>query len=89
MDMMTLARTAQFFPRTDHRARRQRPHLTTSEFLQLGLFRVAYLTAIQDDDGMSGVVIHGADGMAITVVDTVDRAEELANDLGLVLVAVH
>ena len=89
MDMMTLARTAEFLPGADHLARRRHRHLTISEFLQLGLFRVAYLTAVRDDDSTSTVVVNGADGMAIAAVDTVDCARELANELGLVLVAVH
>ncbi|HUB43411.1 MAG TPA: hypothetical protein VMB73_00370 [Acetobacteraceae bacterium] len=89
MDMMTLARTTEFLPGTDHPVRRRRAELTTSEFLQLGLFRVAYLTDVQDDDGTSNIVIHGADGMAIMTVETVERAAEFANELGLGLVAVH
>jgi hypothetical protein len=89
MDMMTLARTAEFFPGSDHPGRPHRPRLTNSEFLQLGLFRVAYLTAVEDEDGISGVVLHGADGMAITSVDAAEGAAELATELGLVLVAVH
>lgn len=88
MDMLTLGRTTEFLPGGDHPERRG-PHLTISEFLQLGLFRVAYITTVQDDDGASGVVLHGADGMAVTAVDTAETAEELANGLGLVLVAVH
>jgi len=89
MDMLTLARTAEFLPGTDRPGRRHRPDLTIAEFLQLGLFRVAYLTAAQDEDGMAGVVIHGADGMTVTAVDSEEHAEELAEQLGLVLVAVH
>ena len=89
MDMMTLARTAEFLPNADHPARRHRPCLSTSEFLQLGLFRVAYLTRVTDEDGTDNVVLHGADGMAVAAVETVELAEELADQLGLALIAAH
>ena len=65
------------------------PRFTTSEFLQLGLFRVAYLTRVTGHDGLTDVVIHGADGMAVAVVDTGDMAADLTEQLGLMLVSVH
>lgn len=75
---------------TDSRpAAPQRPRFTTSEFLQLGLFRVAYLTRVPGHDGKTEIVIHGADGMAVAVVETGDLAAELAEQLGLMLVPVH
>jgi hypothetical protein len=75
---------------TDSRpAAPRRPHFSTSEFLQLGLFRVAYLTRVNGHDGTTDVVIHGADGMAVAVVDTGDIASDLAEQLGLRLVPVH
>lgn len=83
------------FPRdsmlpTDSRpAALRRPRFTTSEFLQLGLFRVAYLTRVPGHDGNTDVVIHGADGMAVSVVETGDLASDLAEQLGLMLVSVH
>ena len=89
MDMVSLARTAEFLPGTGDRTARRRPSFTISEFLQLGLFRVAYLTEVNDEDGTVNIVLHGADGMAIAAVETTELAIELADQLGLALVAVH
>jgi len=89
MDMMTLARTAAFPPGSSHPGHGHGLQLSISEFLQLGLFRVAYLTQVVDEDGTTSVVLHGADGMAVAAVETVALAEELAEQLGLALVAVH
>jgi len=88
MNMMALARTAEFLPGTDHPDHRA-DLLTISEFLQLGLFRVAYLTQVADEDGTTSIVLHGADGMTVAAVETVELAEDLAEQLGLALVAVH
>lgn len=66
-----------------------RPRFTTNEFLQLGLFRVAYLTQVSGQDGTIDVVLHGADGLAVAVLDSRDMAVDLADQLGLMLVAVH
>jgi len=88
MDMMTLARTAEFLP-TDHASQRHAQRLSICEFLQLGLFRVAYLTQVEDDDGTVNVVVHGADGMAVAAVATTELAAELAEQLGLMLVPLH
>jgi hypothetical protein len=75
---------------TDRRAPVEaRPRFTTSEFLQLGLFRVAYVTRVCGHDGATDVVLHGADGMAVAVVENGGLASELAEQLGLTLVSVH
>ena len=88
-DMVTLARTTEFLPGADHQTARHRPRFTTGEFLQLGLFRVAYLTEVSDEDGTVNIEIHGADGMAVAALETVELAVELADQLGLALVAAH
>jgi len=61
---------------------------TPDEFQQLGMFRIAYLTGARSSEGVK-VTIHGADGMAVAVADTIAHAVDLANQLGLALVAVH
>ena len=65
------------------------PFLSQAELRQLGLSRVAYVTALRTDEGESDYVIHGADGIAVAVVDDPLVAEELAEKLGLALVTVH
>jgi len=57
--------------------------------LQLGLFRIGYLTAVPSTRGDMDIVIHGADGNAIATVDKVELAVDLADRLGLALVPLH
>lgn len=66
-----------------------RQSLSIGEFLQLGMFRLAYLTRVKGHDGQVDLVIHGADGMAVAVVDTAEMAADLGEQLGLSLVSVH
>lgn len=70
-------------------APQSRPRFTPDEFLQLGLYRVAYVTRARGHDGATDVVLHGADGMAVAVVEDGGLASELAEQLGLMLVSVH
>ena len=84
-----IADTAGILPGANYQALARRPDLTISEFLQLGLFRVAYLTQVPDEDGAVNVVLHGADGMAVAAVETMELAVELADHLGLALMEVH
>jgi hypothetical protein len=63
--------------------------LSQAEFRALGLSLVAYVTGPRTDDGEANYVIHGADGIAVAVVDDLHVAEELAEQLGLRLVTVH
>jgi hypothetical protein len=76
-------------PGDHHPDASHRPHLTTNEFRQLGMFRVAYLTGIRRSPTELTIVLHGADGMAITMVDNIEAAVGLADQLGVTLVAVH
>lgn len=88
MQVDTIGRAVGTLPAGGCRTPRHGPTLTTSEFLQLGLFRVAYLTQVTSGDGVN-IVVHGADGMAVAVVDTAELAIDLTDQLGLALVAVH
>ena len=65
------------------------PGLTATELRRLGLFRLAYVTAIARDGGAPDLVIHGADGTTVAVVDTPELAADLTEQLGLILVARH
>lgn len=63
--------------------------LTADEFRQLGVTRLAFVTGLRTQDGATNYVIHGADGIAIAVVDQQDLVVDLAAQLGLVLLTVH
>jgi hypothetical protein len=63
--------------------------LTAAEFRQLGVARLAYVTGLYTQDGEINYVIHGADGIAVAVVDHLELVTDLAAQLGLVLVTVH
>jgi hypothetical protein len=65
------------------------PGLTATELRRLGLFQLAYVTTVARGGGASDLVIHGADGTTVAVVDTAEMAADLTEQLGLVLVARH
>ena len=84
VDTVAGARSAE--GRTD---RRHRLNLTAAELLQLGLFRVGYVTEASSPGGGVDIVVHGANGMAIAAVDSIEHAVDIADHLGLALVPVH
>lgn len=76
-------------PAVDRAVPPRRLDLTAFELLQLGLFRIGYVTDGRNTDGGPGIVIHGANGMAIARADNVEHAVDLAVQLDLTLVPVH
>jgi hypothetical protein len=76
-------------PAEDRTARRHRFKLTAAELLQLGLFRVGYVTEVASPERGVDIVVHGANGMAIAAVDSIEHAVDIADHLGLALVPVH
>ena len=64
-------------------------NLTANELMQLGLFRVGYVTEVSSAGRGIEIVVHGANGMPIATVDCIERAVDLADHLGLALVPVH
>ena len=73
----------------DRPAARRHASLTVYELMQLGLFRVGYVTQEASAGHGTEIVVHGANGMAIATVDSVERALDIADYLGLALVPVH
>jgi hypothetical protein len=67
----------------------RRPHLSPVEFQNLGLYRVAYLIGARDSDGALTIAIHGADGVAVALVEDIATALRVSSELGLAVVAVH
>jgi hypothetical protein len=63
--------------------------LTANELMQLGLFRVGYVTGVSSAGRGTEIVVHGANGMPIATVDSIEQALDLAEHLGLALVPVH
>jgi hypothetical protein len=86
MQVDTIAQTRPIEERT---ATRQHLNLSTFDLLQLGLSRVCYVTEATNAGGRVEIVVHAANGMAVAKADSVDQAVELADHLGLALVAVH
>jgi hypothetical protein len=62
--------------------------MTAAELRQLGVSRLVYLT-VGMADGQTSFAIHGADGVALAVVDDIDLAVELVSAHGMNFVAVH
>jgi hypothetical protein len=73
----------------DRTAARYRLTPTTDELLQLGLFSVGYVTTRASTGGGVAIVIHAANGMVVATTDNVERAVDLADQLGLAMVPVH
>jgi hypothetical protein len=63
-------------------------HITPAQLLRLGTRQVVYLRSGMRD-GEQAFAVYGADGISIGVVDTVDKAVEMAAERGLDFVAVH
>ena len=63
-------------------------HMTADEFRHLGLAQVAYLKYGMMK-GEPAFALCGADGIPLTIVDTLDSALESAAKLGLCLINVH
>ena len=89
MRVDTVARATGTQPSGNAAPPAHRPRLTVSEFLQLGLHRVAYLVRAVDATGTEEFVVHAADGMAIAALESEELAMELAEGLGLRLIGVH
>ncbi len=89
MQADTYGREAETRPAEVRTVPRHRLRLTTDELRQLGLFRVGYLTRAASAIGNTDIIIHGADGVAITMVDSVELAMNLAGQHGLAVVPVH
>jgi hypothetical protein len=64
------------------------PEDQADRFRNLGVRRVVYLKAGMRD-GEQAIVIYGADGVALDVVDGLDTALEKLARTGLSLVALH
>jgi hypothetical protein len=62
---------------------------TTGELQQWGLFRVGYVTTRMSIGGGVDIVIYAANGLAVATTDSVERAVDLADELGLAIVPVH
>jgi hypothetical protein len=73
----------------DPAAARHRLGPTTGELAQLGLFRVGYVTTTVSIGGGVDIVIHAANGMVVATTDSVERAVDVADQLGLAMVPVH
>lgn len=62
--------------------------MTTEQLRHLCTDQVVYVRRGRRD-GEPVLVLHGADGMPLSVVDTVGAAVEAAADRGLIFVTVH
>lgn len=76
-------------PCEDLTAARHHFTLTANELMQLGLFRVGYVTEAMVAGRGVEIVVHGANGMAIATANSIEHAVDIADHLGLVLIPVH
>ena len=86
---MEVDRVAETRQRKDLITPRQHFSLTPNELMQLGLFRVGYVTEVSGPGRSTQLIVHGANGMPIATVDSVEHAINVAEHLGLSLVPVH
>jgi hypothetical protein len=89
MQVETFDRDADVHPAEDAARQEDRLILTTSEFRELGLSQIGYVTAVTRAQGDADIVIYGADGLPVARVDTVEAAVDLVQQLGLAIVPVH
>lgn len=89
MRIDTAGHAVETLPAEDRPAPRRSLSLTTAELLQLGLYRVGYVTIARGPGGDANIIVHGADGMAVATADSVELVVDLADELGLILVPVH
>lgn len=76
-------------PGEDLTAARHHLNLTANELMQLGLFRVGYVTEAMIAGRGVEITVHGANGMAIATANSIERAVDIADHLGLALVPLH
>jgi hypothetical protein len=62
--------------------------LTSEQFLEWGVNRVAYIKPIQIMD-LDFYALHGADGNLISIEDTVPKVVDIARDSSLLPVNIH
>jgi hypothetical protein len=62
--------------------------MTAAELRQFGVSSLVYLKA-GTVEGQTAFAIHGADGLALAVVDDIDLAVELVSAHGMSFVALH
>lgn len=65
-----------------------RRHVTADQLRDLGTHQFVYLRA-GNCDGVRLLVLYGADGEPLTMVDDVKTAIEIATEHGLQFIAVH